>query len=340
MSTALQDARKLTVFPSVRKGDTLIVSPAGDAAGFGGAQFAVEQSRVLKALEEPGIRNVIVDLRNANYIGGTMIGALNRFVVKARERGGRAGFCHLSADMDETVRILNLQQLWAVYPTRAAAVKDIVVETVPQQLAANRQSLAVLGCLALAVAAWFSVPLVRGRLEQAAAADRYRELAALWDDLQVRRATVGKPLAWEEESRLAARKVEACVVRATPRSGTRDSSGPARLHLFWAARYELLPLVKAQRRDRHPDREQRFRSYMESARVAIEKQTGTVLEPIRPPFGSDVWPDPNAPQPAPAPQPPAEPETPAASPAPADGSDPAGKVLGEPSATPDDSRAP
>ena len=97
--SALAAARDNTIFPVETFGDALIVSPKGDKAGFGEADFRVESGRVADALRAPELKHLVVDFSLTNYVGGDVVEVLEGWADGVRGRGGRAVACEVSADM-------------------------------------------------------------------------------------------------------------------------------------------------------------------------------------------------------------------------------------------------
>lgn len=156
-----EKARYHSVFPVERHGDTLLVTPRGDASGFGTKELQSELKTILGWLDEPGVSNVVIDLGQSNYFGSQIIGAVNSLILKARDAGGKSGVCELSDDMQVGLSVLKIDTLWNIYATRREALANVATETVGDKAAGimrTRSGQFALGAIVLlavvAVALW------------------------------------------------------------------------------------------------------------------------------------------------------------------------------------------
>jgi len=111
------------VFPAELDGNTLIVTPRGDAVGFRDTDVAGELKTLLELAGSPGIVNLIVDLVNSNYFGSTMIGAINQLGLRFRDAGGRIALCNVSSQMSDMLEIMHLNEVWMNFDSRKIALK-------------------------------------------------------------------------------------------------------------------------------------------------------------------------------------------------------------------------
>jgi anti-anti-sigma factor len=121
--TRLDKTRNHKVFLAELQGDTLIVRPQGDAAGFRESDIARELATLLEIVGDPRIANLVVDLGRSNYFGSVVIGAIHNLGMKVRNGGGRLGICDASDEMVETLRTLKLDTIWTHYDSLKAALK-------------------------------------------------------------------------------------------------------------------------------------------------------------------------------------------------------------------------
>jgi anti-anti-sigma regulatory factor len=166
------------------RGDTLVIAPRGDAAGFPETQFRLAVQRLHDALERCGARNLIVDLSDIDYPGLEMLTAIRDLVAAVRSRGGTAA---LAGPSNDTIRVLQehaVGQDWTFFPDRATAVQRVVRETWRQRLSRHRRLLAVAAAIIL-VPLVLSVPtLSLFRTSEAEALAEVRNLWARYHELQ------------------------------------------------------------------------------------------------------------------------------------------------------------
>jgi anti-anti-sigma factor len=113
------------VFLVESKGDTLIVSPTGEAFEFGHTTVIGEMNAILELLEESEVQNLVIDLSREEYYGSVIIGAINTMVSHIVEKGGRAVTCCASSEMRSVIKIMGLTDRWPEYPSRRKALKAL-----------------------------------------------------------------------------------------------------------------------------------------------------------------------------------------------------------------------
>jgi anti-anti-sigma factor len=119
----LQQTQFHKVFLAEQEGNTLVVTPRGDAIGFRDSDVAGELKTVLALAGSPGIINLVVDLGSSDYFGSTMIGAINQIGSQFRYIGGRVALCNLSPQMNDMLEIMHLKELWMIFDTRKIALR-------------------------------------------------------------------------------------------------------------------------------------------------------------------------------------------------------------------------
>lgn len=111
------------VFLAEQEGNTLVVTPRGDAVGFRESDVAGELKTVSDLAGSPGIINLVIDLGLSEYFGSTMIGAINQLGTEFRYIGGRVALCNVSPQMNDMLDIMHLKDLWMIFDSRKIALR-------------------------------------------------------------------------------------------------------------------------------------------------------------------------------------------------------------------------
>ena len=83
---------------------------------------APELERALRALPEDGVGSVIVDLTGCGFIDSTGLKLLTRTQRRFDRSGGRVGVVSTNRSVLRVLRVTRLDELFAIYPSRAAAL--------------------------------------------------------------------------------------------------------------------------------------------------------------------------------------------------------------------------
>jgi len=255
---SLAKARLHSVFPLERIGDTLVVTPQGDAIGFSSAQIQVELQALERMLERPASWNLIVDLEHTNYFGSEMIGHINRMGVKARSSGGRIAMCNASGDMRDILHVMKLNQMWQMFESRREALSAIASVPVGERLWAARKwmaGLATVIAVTLAIA-YFPWPSRHK--------DYYERFMSYSNELRELRSEGRRN---EGQRNGFRKKVERDLEPILRELSKQSMEGdPAAAYLYVAGRNCLLPMFNAN----GPAREQLERDFAENmSRAAI-----------------------------------------------------------------------
>ncbi|QDT62805.1 STAS domain-containing protein [Calycomorphotria hydatis] len=157
MDNILHETSNHSIFLVEPRGDTLVVSPKGERAGFSNVDFSVELKRVQRLLSSGHYRNIILDLSLSNYYGSEMIGVINGLLDQVTRSGGRGGVCNVSPDMAEGLKIMNLDRQWPMYTSKSTAITSIVNESVAQKtsrVAFGKLGQILIGLPAALLVAW------------------------------------------------------------------------------------------------------------------------------------------------------------------------------------------
>lgn len=179
------------MYPMTIKGDTLIVTPAGDAAGFSPATMRSENRELDALINMPGVRHLVIDLTHSNYYGSIVIGELVALGQAFHRRGGRIALAGPSADMREVLRIMKLDLMWEIYDSLGMALQAIAEISWQEKFWDWRFAWGPLVALLLVGLLWLLYP--RPDVNPWA----YEELAELYEDAVQHLQTGEREQEWE-----------------------------------------------------------------------------------------------------------------------------------------------
>jgi anti-anti-sigma factor len=81
---------------------------------------------VLFNVAESGMADVIVDLSNVHYFGAKFVGVLATARKILRDRRRRLLLCGVTPFCQRLLNVLNLQELFEIYPTQATAISHVI----------------------------------------------------------------------------------------------------------------------------------------------------------------------------------------------------------------------
>jgi len=84
------------IFEIVRDGDCLLVIPAMDLGETVFEQNREQTAALVEALDEPSVRNLVMDFHKTQQFGSTALGFFVKLWKRVRNRNGRMAFCNLS----------------------------------------------------------------------------------------------------------------------------------------------------------------------------------------------------------------------------------------------------
>lgn len=113
---------KLDIFEVEQVEQNLIVVPQGSTLQFQYSNVQIESNKVLRMLDAPEVRNVIIDLTYVEYLDSIIIGAIIRLLQRAKQSGGQAVFCNACENMQNILKCIKIGTLWPLYDSREAAI--------------------------------------------------------------------------------------------------------------------------------------------------------------------------------------------------------------------------
>ncbi|QDT16298.1 hypothetical protein [Alienimonas californiensis] len=235
MSASIVAARGNTIFPVETFGDTLIVLPKGDKAGFGEADFRVECGRVSAALRDPLYKNLVLDFTLTNYVGGNVVEELQAWVSQVREQGGRAVACEVSPDMRKGLEVSRRADDWEFFDTRDDALRAVARETAGQKLTRWAPSIAtaLTVLLLIGLGAW----LLTGRQAERR---QYAALEEIWQDYAKIRKRSPDERDWQVQAEPLVKRLDAQIAEL---QAMLPSQYAARNTLLAVARLRMKPIL-------------------------------------------------------------------------------------------------
>ncbi len=103
-------------------GDILVVAPLGDCSSLAAATLEEELREILAQIAARPAVSLVVDLEQAPYFGSTMLGALIKLWRSMTVVQGRLAMCNVSPAEMDVLSATRLDSVWAIHPTRAAAL--------------------------------------------------------------------------------------------------------------------------------------------------------------------------------------------------------------------------
>lgn len=119
----------LEIFDVQETPPNLIVAPQGSTLQFQYSNVQIESNKVLRLLDAPEIKNVIIDLHQVEYLDSILIGAIIRLLQRAKQSGGQAVFCNACDNMQNILSCIKLGILWPLFETREEALAALAEET-------------------------------------------------------------------------------------------------------------------------------------------------------------------------------------------------------------------
>jgi pSer/pThr/pTyr-binding forkhead associated (FHA) protein len=125
---ALESTRHNKVFAVEQSGDTLIVTPLGDAHDFHYGDVHTESNKVRRLLEGGKFKNLVVDLGSAPIFTAVTINVAVMLSRIVSNRGGRAVMCETTEKTRGVLENMKLAEMWPHYATRAEAIMSLAGE--------------------------------------------------------------------------------------------------------------------------------------------------------------------------------------------------------------------
>jgi anti-anti-sigma factor len=117
--------RQLEAFKIDRAGTALVVAPQGDSHGFRYDALHYEYNQLHKALLEPELKHMVVDLGDVEFLGSLMLGVIIKLSRNVKEQGGKVLLCNVSDLMKSVLDSQNLGNVWPQFNGRDQALNAL-----------------------------------------------------------------------------------------------------------------------------------------------------------------------------------------------------------------------
>ncbi|MDF1746656.1 STAS domain-containing protein [Gimesia sp.] len=116
---------QLEIFKVELCGPNLIVIPQGSTLHFLYSNVQIESNKVLKILNSPELKNVIIDLFKVEYLDSIIISSIIRLLQHAKQTGGHAVFCNACENMQNLLQCIKVGTYWPLFESREAAIQAV-----------------------------------------------------------------------------------------------------------------------------------------------------------------------------------------------------------------------
>ncbi len=113
------------VFEIGQDGEALVITPVTNLGELEFQQIESGGVAVLDLLNDTAARNVVLDLRRADYFGTTALGFFAKLWKRVRERNGHLALCNVSEHGKEILKLTKLDSLWALCGSREEALRAV-----------------------------------------------------------------------------------------------------------------------------------------------------------------------------------------------------------------------
>ena len=113
------------VFKIARLSRTLVIVPQGATMNFQYTDVHLESNELYRIIDEPQLKNVLIDLGAVEYIDSIIISSLLRVLTKSRQLGGMGVFCCASDPVREVLGCIQIGRLWPLFESRDEALAEV-----------------------------------------------------------------------------------------------------------------------------------------------------------------------------------------------------------------------
>lgn len=108
-----------------RHGEIAVVIPSPKVEEMHETMIQQAANMVVSSLMDDPPEGIVVDLSNVNYFGSVFVSFLLRCHMRAKKQGSEIVLAGASEPARELLHLLDLETLWAIYPTRQEAIEAL-----------------------------------------------------------------------------------------------------------------------------------------------------------------------------------------------------------------------
>jgi anti-sigma B factor antagonist len=108
-----------------RHGEVAVVIASPKVEEMHEALIAEAAKMVVSTLKEDPPAGIVVDLSQVNYVGSVFVSFLLRCHMLAKKQGSEIVLAGASEPARELLHLLDLETVWALYPTRKEAIEAL-----------------------------------------------------------------------------------------------------------------------------------------------------------------------------------------------------------------------
>ena len=80
---------------------------------------------MVRQLQDPGVKNLVIDLEAAGSLTTEMLGVLQKFRRQVHALHGKMGLCNVPPSGRDILRFVRLDTLWPIHASRDRALRDM-----------------------------------------------------------------------------------------------------------------------------------------------------------------------------------------------------------------------
>jgi anti-anti-sigma factor len=103
----------------------MILTPQTDMGELNADRINSGMKQVLAVLNNSSVKNIVLDFHKSGYYGSTALGFFIRMWRTISLRKGRMAFCNLSANAQDTLKVMKLDCLWDICTSREDALHTV-----------------------------------------------------------------------------------------------------------------------------------------------------------------------------------------------------------------------
>jgi anti-anti-sigma factor len=115
----------MDIFEIERDERTIIVTPLADLRELDYEQIEAGATEVLTLLNQPPVKNVIIDFHRTDSYGTTALGFFVKVWKRVKSGHGNMAFCNVSDHEMEILKITKLDNVWPICSSREEALRVI-----------------------------------------------------------------------------------------------------------------------------------------------------------------------------------------------------------------------